>query len=107
MKSSTEERNYKVEIKGSQYPINSLIDIKCLCVKEREFVVCNISFSGTGALETQVSDAADSGNSFPFVVGGSYKEQDLIDYFSVIGEGSLRVTDTFNDEIILEEDEEE
>jgi len=102
MKSNSGTRLYKVQI-ASGPDAGTELEIRVLCTKEKEFVVSNFSTADTeNAIAAKINELAGMGTSCPIEIGLTLTEQDLIDYFTVVGEGIYTVTDVYNEDVILE-----
>jgi hypothetical protein len=102
MKSNSGTRLYKVEI-ASGDDAGTALEIRVLAVKEKEFVVSNFDTKDSeNAIVAKINELAGTGTSCPIEIGLTLTEQDLIDYFTVVGGGIYTVTDVYNEDVILE-----
>ncbi len=102
MKSNSGTRLYKVKI-NSGPDAGTELEIRVVCTKEKEFVVSNFDTKdSTNAIANKINTLAGTGTSCPIEIGLTLTEQDLIDYFTLVGEGLYVVIDVFNNDIILD-----
>ena len=102
MKSNSGTRLYKVEI-ASGDDAGTALEIRVLATKEKEFVVSNFDTKDSeNAIAAKINELAGTGTSCPIEIGLTLTEQDLIDYFTIVGEGLWTVTDVYNEDVILE-----